>query len=138
MSRHGNKPLRKAGKTPNLEGPVQPANTDGLPPRFCLHHLQRGYGVKELEKDQQAALILTLAERAQMTWHQISHSDRHGAGSEQIHSNSITCGIPKVFADRDKFLALRYMDLLPMVGVRIGDTFHILWIAQNYGQVYRH
>ena len=55
-----------------------------------------------------------------------------------IRASAIKPSIPSKFDDADKFLAFRYHDKLPMVGPRIGDTFHILWIEANYGDVYDH
>jgi len=73
-----------------------------------------------------------------MTWKQIKLADRHGLGSELVPAAQIRPSVPAAFEDREKFLVLRYNGTLPMVGVRAEDTFHILWIERNYGDVYDH
>jgi hypothetical protein len=60
---------------------------------------------------------------------------RHG---EEIPSRSIKPSVPTQFQDRDNFLVFRYDGTLPMVGVRMGDDFHVLWIERQYGEVYDH
>ena len=73
-----------------------------------------------------------------MTWSQIVRADRHGLGLETIPANQIRPSVPSSFADAQKFLVLRYDENLPMVGSRVKETFHVLWIEANYGDVYDH
>lgn len=35
-------------------------------------------------------------------------------------------------------MVFRYSDRLPMAGVRVGDTFHVVWIERQYGELYDH
>ena len=108
-------------------------------PVFCLHHLQSGYDVKALEdKDSQAQLALTLHKCAQMRWIDIHQAGRQGAGTESIPADQIKAPIPPKFSDQEKFMAFRYKGKLPMLGVRINDVFHVLWIERQFGDVYDH
>lgn len=73
-----------------------------------------------------------------MQWKQIHQSGRHEAGTEWIAADSIKAPIPTNFSDQDKFMAFRYNGLLPMVGVRINDVFHVIWVERQFGDVYDH
>ena len=81
---------------------------------------------------------MALQDRARMTWLQIKMAGRHGLGSENITKGQIRATIPEAFRGTDQFMALRYHDKLPMVGVRVKDVFHVLWIEARYGDVYPH
>jgi hypothetical protein len=73
-----------------------------------------------------------------MRWIDIHQSGRHAAGTESIQAEQIKAPIPTKFADQEKFMAFRYFGKLPMVGVRIRDVFHVLWIERQFGDVYDH
>jgi hypothetical protein len=104
-----------------------------------LHHLHREYDVKALaDKDAQAQLALTMHKCAQMQWKQIHQTGRQASGTEWIPADQIKAPIPSKFADQDRFMAFRYNGKLPMVGVRINDVFHLLWVERQYGDVYDH
>ncbi|MEB4208742.1 hypothetical protein [Mycobacterium sp. 94-17] len=108
-------------------------------PVFCLHHLHNGYDVKALEdKDAQAQLALAMHKCAQLQWKQIHQTGRKASGTEMIPADQIKAPIPPKFADQDKFMAFRYNGKLPMVGVRINDVFHVLWVERQFGDVYDH
>jgi hypothetical protein len=108
-------------------------------PVFCLHHLHRDYDVKAIgDKEGQAQLALTMHKCAQMQWKQIHQAGRHASGTEQIPADQIRAPIPPKFSDQEKFMAFRYNGKLPIVGVRINDVFHVLWVERQYGDVYDH
>ncbi|RIR68153.1 hypothetical protein D2E62_03600 [Mycobacteroides abscessus] len=108
-------------------------------PLFCLNHLHTDYDVKALEdKDKQAQLALAMHKCARRRWIDIHQAGRHGGGTESIPADQIKAPIPPKFADQEKFTAFRYHGLLPMVGVRINDVFHVLWIERQFGDVYDH
>jgi len=35
-------------------------------------------------------------------------------------------------------MAFRYMGKLPMLGVRVREVFHLLWVERQFGDVYDH
>ena len=131
----GTKPGRNAKPLTKV---VPEPNRDEATPRFCLRHLAPGYDVAALDRNARAALAMTLAQRAQLTWREIKQADRHGAGTEMIPAGQIKPTIPRHFSDADRFMVFRYHGKLPMVGVRAGDTFHILWLEAQFNDVYRH
>lgn len=108
-------------------------------PVFCLHHLHPDYSVQALgDKDSQAQLALTMHKCAQLRWIDVHQTGRHASGSELIPASQIKAPIPPKFSDQDKFVSIRYHGKLPMVGVRIKDVFHVLWVERQYGDVYDH
>ncbi|MDQ1293437.1 MAG: hypothetical protein QG608_1318 [Actinomycetota bacterium] len=133
----GNRPTAKTSRRP-LELPAPAQTSRPGSPIFCFRHIVSGYDVLALERRQQAALAVTLQQRAKLTWPQIVQADRHGQGTEKIPSRSIKPSVPTQFQDRDNFLVFRYDGTRPMVGVRTGEVFHVLWIERQYGEVYDH
>ncbi len=114
------------------------ANADKQTPLFCFRHIVPGYDVAALDTAGRAAIAMTMQERASLTWLQIKQAPRHGAGTELIPADQIKAPIPEKFQDQKRFTVFRYNGLLPMVGVRLGATFHVLWIEAHFGQVYDH
>jgi hypothetical protein len=134
----GAKPVKKETGNPKVVVPPASTSTENMTPRFCLTHLEEDYGLDPMSKDQRSELILSLGIRARMTWAELLRSARHALGYEYIKRTSLIVGVPRQFDDRDKFMCFRYAGLLPMVGVRTGDTFHIIWVARDFGQIYKH
>lgn len=140
MGRKENKKARKpTANEERLQKPSEARDYNQASPVFCLHHLQDEFDVRAIgDKDGQAQLALTMHKCAQMQWSQIHQSNRHASGTEWIPAEQIRAPIPPKFADEDKFMALRYNGRLPMVGIRINDVFHVLWVERRYGDVYAH
>lgn len=113
-------------------------NYDQQTPKFCLRHLCQDFDVHALTNDKRADFAVALQCRATMTWRQIIMAGRHGLGSENIPRRQIRASIPAAFEDAEQFLVLRYSGMLPMVGVRVQDVFHILWIESKFGDLYNH
>lgn len=118
--------------------PVEPPNYDESTPKFCLNHLQSGYGVSELPIDQRADFALALEKRRSMTWEMLYKADRHGLGYESIGADQFHPSIPRAFSDTEKFIVFRYSNLRPMAGVRVRDVFQIVWIEKNFNDLYDH
>jgi hypothetical protein len=131
----GGKPTRQETKPVNAG--AKAGDTNGQRPRFCLGSLHPDYSVGALSTEQRAALATALWERSSMTWQQIMLANKHGHGTEKISENAIRAGVPEPFAG-STFLAMRYQGNLPMVGVREGRVFQILWIERAYGDLYDH
>lgn len=135
---------RGRGKAPSrnraieIKAQNEPQSFDNATPRFCLAYLDKTFRVSNLDRDRQVAFIAALERRSSMTWGQIKLADKHGLGSELIPASQIQPSIPPRFSNLDKFMALRYHATLPMVGVRQGDTFHVLWVERAHGDVYSH
>jgi hypothetical protein len=133
-----NRPTKKAGRAELAPASGSSTNNEEEHPKFCLRYLQQEYGVKRLSKDKQAAFAQSLTEKGSLPWRMLKGAPKGGQGSELITADSIRAPIPPKFANHDKFMAFRYAGKLPMVGVRLADVYHILWIERTFGEVYDH
>jgi hypothetical protein len=130
----GNRPKGTTAKLPVAEV----INYDREHPKFCFRYTGSGNSPDDLNKDQQVALVLTLHRLAKIDWMTIKSSDHHKMGTEFIPVGQINVPIPQKFAMEDKFMFFRYQAKLPFGGVRIQDVFHILWVAKDFDDVYKH
>ncbi len=118
--------------------PEKILNYDDCHPVFCLRYLQDGFDLEACDQRQQADFAKALRKRSQMTWRQIWAADRHGLGAEKISRDSIKAPIPShITEDVGFFIALRFSGKAPMVGYRIKDIFHIVWLDANF-TLYKH
>lgn len=136
MGNRGKRPKRKAD-APSIQ-PAPATNYDEATPKFCLHHIHHGHSVAKLPPNLRADFAVALERFAELTWRDIKLMGRHSFGSEWMRKDRIHPDVPEKFKDEDRFMVLRYSGNLPMVGVRILDVFHVLWIEANYGDVYNH
>jgi hypothetical protein len=98
-----------------------------------------GYDIQALaDKEKQAQLALTLHRCAQLRWIDLHQAGRHGAGTEWIPKDQIFAPVPLKFADQERFMAFRYHGKLPMLGARVNEVFHLLWVERDFGDVYSH
>ena len=137
MARVSTPPTKKGEASLGIKTPP-PRSTGKSTPVFCFRHIQPKFDVKALPIDRQAQLAQALQERGRMTWDEITLAPRHGLGSELLPRRQIKAPIPAGFEDQERFLVLRYAGKLPMVGTRTNDTFHILWIESEFGELYDH
>lgn len=107
-------------------------------PIFCFRHLHKDYSVEKCEGEHQRAIILTLCKLSQMTWQQIQTAPKNGSGSEKISRKAIKPAIPThITKDVNFFLALRYFGKRPMIGYRVENIFHLVYIDRDCS-VYKH
>jgi hypothetical protein len=131
----GRRPKASDKKLPE---PAPPLDHNDETPKFCLHHLCDEFDVPALTTAGQAAFAKTLHKLAQLSWKDIHRAPRHGQGTELIPRAQVKARIPTRFEDTDKFMAFRYDGKLPMLGVRIRDVYHVLWIEPEFNQLYDH
>jgi hypothetical protein len=138
----GRKGDGKGGRRPKVSqdafATTEPRNYDASTPKFCLHHLQDGFRVSDLERDKQQDFALALEKRCKLTWQQILTNGRHALGFEFIPADQIIPPIPRAFEDATRFMVFRYSGLLPMAGIRVQDVFQIVWIEPKFGDLYVH
>lgn len=135
-SRNANAPKRKGGGKPIVPAPVTDFNK--TTPKFCLAHVIPDFNLEHLSTEQQASVAQSIYKRCQLTWNQIIQDGRHGLGFELIPFKQMSCAVPEVFKDQDRAMVFRYHDKLPMAGVRVADTFHVLCFERQYGELYDH
>jgi hypothetical protein len=126
----------QAAELPHVD---PPESVDGHPV-FCLRHIHADFDLKasDLDKDAKASFAERLQTLASMTWHEIRRSPRHGLGTEKMKVGALNLTMPPAFEDADDVTVFRYKGKLPMVGVKSGDTFHIVAIERAFGELYDH
>jgi hypothetical protein len=103
-------------------------------PVFCVRHMVRGadFSLEHRSDEEKAALIDKLRLLSQMTWAEIRSAPRHGLGPEKIDKKQITFTLPAIVTEEVSLLAIRFMGKAPMLGFRVGTTFHIIGLDPNF------
>jgi len=118
---------------------VEAASTDKQHPRFCLRYLSKSHNVSALEdKGKRADFAERLELLSQLTWGEIKMQNRHKLGFENMPVDQIRVALPDYFADASKVQIFRYSGLLPMIGIRSQDVFHVLGLAADFEDFYDH
>ena len=128
---------RRKGRIRDKPAAGSVVNNDNLKPIFSLEYMVNEYGVGRCDAEQKAAFADALWQRSQLTWRQIIQAPRHGLGSEKIYRSSIAVGIPPAISEDVVFLSMRFYSNAPMVGFRVGQIFHIVWLDTGFS-VYDH
>jgi hypothetical protein len=128
-----------SSQPPTKLTPAPPkGSADDDHPVFCLRYLHPDHSIDGLSTSLKADLTDALFKRAQMTWQQIKFAPKHGLGFEKLPREAISKQLPAKFEDLESFLVLRYSGKLPMIGTRVGNVFHILFIENTFGSLYGH
>jgi hypothetical protein len=120
----------KGGK--NIKPPNIPVSTDSLVPTFCLEHLQSDYCLMRCEKDEKTAFADTLYKLSRSTWGQLLQRHKHKGGYEKIPQRAIRAAIPPIVSPDSNIYVFRFHELKPMVGIREGSLFRILWLDRDF------
>src|SRR3989344_959669 len=125
--------LLKPKEVPTERSPEQ------LPPIFSLEHLQPTHCVSVIADRSERGLFMdALFTLSRMTWSQINSAPRHGLGTEKMPSTQIKAKIPSCVTEDVNLLVFRWKGKLPFIGFRDGRGLHILWIEQQFGDLYDH
>lgn len=106
-------------------------------PVFCFRHLQtEPHGDFKFYSD----FIERLKKLSSLTWNQINTADRHGFGTEKMPVGQIKPQLPRfVTPDVNHLTVFRANgDNRPFLGLRNGSVFHIIFIEEQFGDVYDH
>jgi hypothetical protein len=106
-------------------------------PIFCFRHIHRIYGLEQCTANEKSALIDRLYKLSQLTWQQISITQRHGFGFEKIEQTSIKTEMPKHITKDVTLYSFRFDGLKPFVGYRSTYIFHIVFIDRDF-TLYNH
>lgn len=101
---------------------------------FSLERIVPGdYCFSNLDPSEKQDFAEAIYRRRTLTWTEIAQAGRHGLGSEKIPRYQIRSAIPATVADDcDHFLVLRFSSFKPMVGIRQGAVFYVLWFDRNF------
>ena len=106
-------------------------------PVFCFRHLQT---VQEKDFKFYTEFIERLKKISTLTWNQINVADRHGFGTEKLPVGQIIPQLPRFVTPEIGHLTVFRAngDNRPFLGHRNGTIFHIIFIEENFGDVYKH
>lgn len=106
-------------------------------PVFCFRHLQT---VPDSDFKFYSDFIERLKKLSNLTWNQINCADRHGFGTEKIPVKQIKPLLPRFVTPEISHLTVFRAngDNRPFLGLRNGTVFHIIFIEENFGDVYNH
>ncbi len=106
-------------------------------PIFCFRYLQtEPKGDFKFYSD----FIQRLKKLSSLTWNQINVAERHGFGTEKMPVKQIKPQLPRfVTPEISHLLVLRATgDNRPFLGLLNGIIFHIIFIEEQFGDVYDH
>jgi hypothetical protein len=106
-------------------------------PVFCFRHLQT------TPKDDHkfySDFVVRLNKISCFSWTQINVNSRHGFGTEKIPVNQIKPQLPRFVTPEVTHLVVFRAngDNRPFVGLRRGAIFHILFLEEQFGDIYNH
>lgn len=83
--------------------------------------------------------MLHLQKFSTMTWQAIYSAPRHGLGTETLPVSAVKPQVIGIPTEIQKFLVLRATgDNHPMLGYRDKDTFQVVFLETEFGDVYKH
>lgn len=130
------RPKRDKKKTGLVTAQPPPDYQDETP-KFCLHHLQKGFAVTDLTEGRGGDFAVRLERLCEHTWKALQQMGKHGLGSEKV-TWPLKPKVPENLTQTSLW-AFRYTgDNRPMVGYRSNDVFHVVWIEDRFGDLYDH
>lgn len=115
-----------------IGAPPDAPSEESASPVFCLRHLQPSHCVSSCDQEEQSDFALAMWRRCRLTWNELRIAHRHGLGSEKIPASAIRATIPEIARGVNTFLAFRFSGKKPMVGMRKGAVFHVLWLDRDF------
>jgi hypothetical protein len=132
----GNRTKKKIAQQNKIKIPTENAIEINYPV-FCFKYLQT-----TPQKDYKfyADFIERLKKISNLSWDVINATQRHGFGTEKMPIAQIIPNLPKFITPDIDFLTVFRAngDNRPFLGLRIGNIFHIIFIEENFGDVYKH
>ena len=106
-------------------------------PIFCFRYLQT---VSKGDYKFYSDFVERLKKISGLTWNQINGADRHGFGTEKMPVNQIKPQLPRFVTPEITHLSVFRAngDKRPFLGLRSGVVFHIIFIEEQFGDVYDH
>lgn len=86
---------------------------------------------------QRSEFLVKWVKRCAFTWKELQQHPRHALGFEMLPRKQIKPEPPDHLRE-DMYMVFRHDGNLPFVGFKAGDTFYVLWIEADYGDLYDH
>jgi hypothetical protein len=110
-------------------------------PVFCFKYLQPFSYNKCLDPSFFIEFLGRLKKLGTLGWNEINKSARHSFGTEKIPVKKIIPNsLPMIVTeDVEELTVFRATgNNLPFLGLRLNDTFQVIFIETNFGDIYRH
>ena len=106
-------------------------------PVFCFKHLQT---TPDNDHKFYSEFVERLKKISNLTWNQINTSDRHSFGTEKMPIEKIIPQLPVFVTPEILHLTVFRAngDNRPFLGLRRGIVFHIIYIEEQFGKIYKH
>lgn len=130
----------RQGTPPKDQKDVAPAGPPPNPgfPNLGFRFLEEGWGIEPLSPKQAKDFVLKWERRGKFTWDELRMHSRHGLGAEKIPTSAIRPQLPRWMDKNQALLVFRHEGNLAQVGIRIGNTFEVVWIEAKYNDLYSH
>ncbi|MBP7555550.1 MAG: hypothetical protein KA821_04775 [Chitinophagaceae bacterium] len=123
------------------EHPVIKKKPEDRYPVFCFKHLQQ----HSYHKCSDPLFFISFLERlkklGELGWQGIQGSHRHAFGTEKIPINNLRVNsFPSIVTPEVTELTVFRANgnNLPFLGIRLDDTFQVIFIETNFGDIYTH
>ena len=124
----------EAQEKPSYQASIEENNTNNGFPAFSFTYLDKDFSFKHCTNEEKDALLKRLEIMSKMTWNDIINTPKHGNGIENI--NELKDKLPPKWKGTTP-KAFRFYGMKPVIGVRDGRIFHIIWIDRE-GKLYKH
>lgn len=110
-------------------------------PVFCFKYLQPHSYNKCADSSFFIEFLQRLQKLGSLGWNEIGRSHRHSFGTEKIPLKKIKPkSLPSIVTeDVEELTVFRATGSnLPFLGIRLNDTFQVIFIETNFGDIYNH
>lgn len=116
---------------------VRPLPEDDGHLLLSFRHIQPRFGVDEMTERQRSEFLVKWVKRCAHTWKELLQHRKHALGFEMLPRAQFKPKPPEAL-EEDKYMVFRHDGNLPFAGFKAGDTFYVLWIETEYGDLYDH
>ena len=126
-------------KKPQITGKanIRPPSNSGSFDEHPIFDFQYLGNYREIPRDEKKHFIDKLVVLSRLTWKEIHHSNRHQHGFERINLNQIRVQLVGLTEDVNQVDVFRYHEMKPMIGIRSGEVFKVMYLDYNF-TAYRH
>jgi hypothetical protein len=107
-------------------------------PIFCFKYQHKDFDISKCTNDEKVSLLEQVGRLSQLTWEQITTTQRHGLGTEKINRDSLNVNCPAFITNDVKYLlAIRFQGKKPFLIHRDRFIAHVVFIDNKFS-VYNH
>ncbi len=135
-ARHQGKiPVPAPSNGMKIKAPPDSEDKDAKCPVFSFRHVAKGYDVGDCKDSRdRLAVASRISELSKLTWNELQMSSGHHGGFK--HEPQLKGKGPARMWN-DTPIAFRLRDMKPIIGIRDGQTFYVLWIDHSMN-LYKH